>query len=455
MLIKRPQLISRECAWSQKINDLLPMFGGRGHVLTKMFLPGTAGRVLKADGGIEDPTSQLTDADGSQINSSTHFLEPVISGRARIGDRGLLVEGERTDLLPDGKTNFDVATTGWANSVGTVGFTSNTDVAPDGTTTADTLEDNATGSREQIAQDIAVANDTVIRTIALSIKKTSGATTFPMINLVYDGATSRQTRGILNTNTGVATIDQNTGTAGTVNVESDGDYWRISIMKANSDGNTNLRFIIGPAFSSNGTSADTSATGTSVVWGAQAEVSEFASSYIFTAAALRATDDIQYSNSSEVLIEGAQGTIVVGATPEYDAVNLLVDAFVFDVLTGDSDDGMRIVVDKTANQWNWQGKSGGTLTWNLMATTSPARGIRHLLAGTWDNADFRIFVNGIQEGIDSAGDAPTTTNPILFVGNNANLLTFFGLLASLIITRSVLIVSQIQQVNSRIRRWIP
>jgi hypothetical protein len=192
---------------------------------------------------------------------------------------GLLLEGARTNLCLRSEELDNAA---WANS-GAVAVTPNTDVAPDGTTTADTLTDDDAGAFEGRAQSFTVANDSLSHVFALFVKKTVGATNTFGINMSLSGGTPPAgSFPRLNTNSGVVA-------GGLLNTQalSVGNYWLFfSTITNNSQGNTALSVTVFPATGTNsgsnpGTDSVT-ATGSAVVWGAQLEKAVFPSSYIKT-----------------------------------------------------------------------------------------------------------------------------------------------------------------------------
>ena len=183
---------------------------------------------------------------------------------------GLLVEEARTNLITYSQ-QFDNAA--WGKPINTT-VTANTHVAPDGTTTADTI--NAIDN--QIIGNVAVTASTTY-TVSVFIRKTTGATLFPM--LVVNEFSSDQQR-VLNTNTGQLVVRNaalNTG----IQCESVGSYWHVS-YSGNVGANTILDFLIYPAASTNGSNYS-GGTGSIVAWGAQVEPGSFPTSYIPTTTA--------------------------------------------------------------------------------------------------------------------------------------------------------------------------
>lgn len=147
--------------------------------------------------------------------------------------------------------------------------TANTDVAPDGTTTADTLTDNITGNYTGLRQSFSVPNGSQSYVGSLYFKKTTGAASFPGLTLLYSGGTIKASSVAINTDTGVATA--RTGEVpDSVEVRDAGAYWRVFVTSANNaSGNTTLQMDIWAAVNTNGGATWAATTqGSAVIWGA-------------------------------------------------------------------------------------------------------------------------------------------------------------------------------------------
>ena len=147
---------------------------------------------------------------------------------------------------------------------GSAAATGDTDTAPDGTTTADSITDDNAVATETRYQSMAVPDDGSVYCASVYVLKTSGGTapTFVMA-LHFSGGTTTGSYPRLNTDTGQAMQYSAT-------VEDVGDFWRISTSLANnSSGNTTMSITLYPAFAAYGSSAqDVTQTGSAVVWGA-------------------------------------------------------------------------------------------------------------------------------------------------------------------------------------------
>lgn len=185
---------------------------------------------------------------------------------------GIVLEGEYKNLL-DNPEDFSGAE--W---VGTATITVNTNTAPDGTSTADKVEDTSAAAVQAITGSFAITNSQWY-TISVFVKKTSGALSiYPQFTLHYTGGSPNVDGAIsLNTNTGAII-----GTGSSTNKVFDcGDYWRVCLsMLNNAVGNTNCDFVIEPAYTNTlGGSSSVALTGFQIMWGARATNTPFPDSY--------------------------------------------------------------------------------------------------------------------------------------------------------------------------------
>lgn len=198
----------------------------------------------------------------STINSAPRFDHNPATGESL----GLLVEESRTNLLLRSEELGDAA---WTTAAATV--TSNTGVAPDGSSTADTITSSGTAV---ISQAVTKAASAITYTGSLFVKGTITALSFS----IDDGATTNRGRVVFNLSTGAISSTSNdgtfTGTSGTITSFLNGWYRLAITTTTNSTTSVRLR----PFWTGSGTSID--------AWGAQLETGAFGpTSYIPTTTA--------------------------------------------------------------------------------------------------------------------------------------------------------------------------
>ena len=147
----------------------------------------------------------------------------------------------------------------WVKPVG-VTITPNSDVAPDGTTTADTI----TSTGNQISQNASCLAGSDY-THAIFVKKTSGATYTPCLYLYFSGSTTDIYSVVIDTDTGTPDYVSAVGFSAPLDfgAEDAGDYWLLWV-KANSGTNTAINYFFYPNL--NKTTGSSSA-GSQVIWG--------------------------------------------------------------------------------------------------------------------------------------------------------------------------------------------
>jgi hypothetical protein len=230
-------------------------------------------------------------SDGYYTNSDG-TLTLFGSGALRRGDRGVLIEGARTNLLVRSQ-EFDNAA--WVKSNATV--TADTATAPDGTTTADTVTGVTSGAANSAYQEItAIAS---VYTFSLWVRAGT-ATTCAILVRDNTAATNLSVTAQILSGPGSVTGS----TAVTVSGLSTTEWTRVSLTSsaAATAGNT-LRCLFYPETS---VSVNTTSKN-NIIWGAQLEAASFPSSYIPTvaAAATRAADVLTYTVNTTAQINAA------------------------------------------------------------------------------------------------------------------------------------------------------
>ena len=227
--------------------------------------------------------------------NSAGLIVSVASGTPRsyydpttLGYRGYLAEGARTNLC----LQSNAFTTTWTNSVGLAATQNQT--GPDGATSAWTMTGTGTQTNDQ-----AITLTATTHTASIYVKKTTGATGFPVLECFASPLTALCT---IDTNNGIATVwTAKTGgwtiVTSSATCVSAGNFWRVSLTFLATAASWTFRWY--PCTTTNATQSTGSflgATGTSVCYGAQLEAGSFASSYIptTTASVTRNADVLTY-----------------------------------------------------------------------------------------------------------------------------------------------------------------
>lgn len=323
---------------------------------------------------------------------------------------GILIEEARTNLSLQSEEFFSDPI--WFKSPTLLNeVDSNTAVAPDGTTTMDTLRDLNLASVTSFRQNITVANDSLFHTFSIFILKDNDETRFPRIQLGYQLGAIRAAAYWINTKTG-ATFLQG---AGTVTVEDHGLYWRMSCaLDNNTTGNTKLVLVVEAAAGTVFGTIAVGATGEVTVWGAQLEKTSLATSYIKTTTApsprtadLVPMSDVSWYNAAEgtFFVEANDGGTVAGAFARLIELNDGADSdrLIMDIANGKP----RIFVD-----------DGSITQAALSAAIGVPRGETFRAAGAYKLNDVAVTSGGATVTTDSVAIMPDPTNFSFIIGSN-------------------------------------
>jgi hypothetical protein len=244
----------------------------------------------------------------TRVNASG-LIESVASGVPRLDYLGstcpkLLLEPQRSNLVLQSQ---DISSASWTKGNAPT-ITSNIAVAPDGTTTADGIQSADGTNYKTITQNFSVSANSTL-TLSFFVKKETSETAFGGFTLYFQGGTDKIVYGIVNAVTGTVTYASSSLTA-TTKVESYGNYWRIASTATDNGSNTTCAIGYYGTLSANGTSLNTGAGSVRTLWGFQAEVGAYGTSYIptTTAAVTRLADAASKTGISS-LIGQTEGTI--------------------------------------------------------------------------------------------------------------------------------------------------
>jgi hypothetical protein len=298
------------------------------------------------------------------------------------------VEPIATNLLLYSQ-EFDNAA--WVKSGSTI--TANTTAAPDGTTTADTLTGNGVLGAHSILQVQAASADG--KTFSVYLK--AGTNNFAQI--FFD-------------NTGVpfANFDLSTGSLGstgssvTATITSAGDGWYRCVVYTSSSLATNPR--IGLVTSSTAARSESNTLSTDIyLWGAQAELSATATSYIPTVAStVTRSADFVSVNTLSPWYNATEGTLF----SEWDQSSVATGNEPYQLQFSDGTLNNRIVLFATSITEQLFVGTGGVAQAFIGRTTLTANQTLKAAARVKAN-DFALVLNGGAASTDTSGTVPTVT----------------------------------------------
>jgi hypothetical protein len=290
----------------------------------------------------------------------------------------LLVEPQRTNLALFSEQFNDAA---WTKESATI--TSNSVIAPNGTTTADTFTATATNASHYLSQNINVTTGNTI-TFSCYVKNNGGN----FVQLVAGGTDFTPVDPYQNFNLQTGTLASGNITNSTITNVGNG-WFRIS-SSVTSTSTAVGYFFIAPIL--NGTSGRLSAftgDGTSgiYIWGAQLELGAYATSYIPTASAsvTRNADTCTKTGISS-LIGQTEGTIFL----DLDNIPYNSDWLTLNPISGSPyTNGIGIGYFSSTVRLQLYSPSG-----TIFATLTPISG-RNKIAIGYKSGDTVIYVNGV------------------------------------------------------------
>jgi hypothetical protein len=307
----------------------------------------------------------------------------------------LLVEPAATNLVLRSE-EFDNAS--WSKNRSTI--TANALTSPKGTTDADYIvEDTATNTHE------VVQTATVASGISYTLSVYAKADTRTNIALVLAGsafATGGNGQAIFNLLTGVVTSAINGATA---TISNAGNGWyRCSITKTSVT--TSAAVALQLVDGSNNTSYTGDGTSRASAWGAQLETGSVATSYIPTVAATATRNaDVISKTGVSGFIGQTEGTI-------YAEVDLRASATarrVFLLSDGTAANEIRVTASAlNLGDLQFAVRTAGTLQVNSFSPTNVYLSGTFKIAAAYKNADYALYVNGVQVLVSTAsGSLPS------------------------------------------------
>jgi hypothetical protein len=310
-------------------------------------------------------------------------------------ERGLLVEPGATNLMIQSQ-DLALALSSQSNSV----VTANSAVAPDGTTTADTLSfSNTNGYR---LRSFSIASGTTY-TASVFIKNNTYASGETLRINISDGVAGPTTAIITPFTNTVSSSGNPAWTNRTATIQDVGNGWyRVTV--SGTAGNTGTGWV---EFSSS------SVVNKEIfVWQLQFETGSVATSPMVTSGSTfnRVADVVSLTGASS-LIGATEGTIYAEVVPRnYTAsvnrriLNIRVDAN--NVISVDAEPTIRrysfVVTNGGVNQ-------AGIASGDIMTDSLK-------LAGAYKVNDFAFYINGNQIGTDVSGTVPDVTTGVVGLG---------------------------------------
>lgn len=359
-------------------------------------------------------TAYYTNSAGLLVSAASGALrfdyDPVT-----LAGKGILLEGARTNVLLRSQ-EFDSAT--WTKEFLTV--TADAIAAPDGTTTADTLTEDTTTNSRDVVQTTGVASAT---TVAISVYAKAGTRNY--IHLQFYKDTNNRFTQVFDLSLGAVGETSLGGTSGTIlsaSIQALSNGWYRCVVVGSLTG-ASPYVVIGMATAASGNSfvaGQPSYLGSSktvYLWGAQAEVGAFASSYIPTTSGsvTRAADSLIATPISAWFNQN-QGTIF-GRFQQLSSSSL----------------APYLQTDDAGSNYHAIYMSSGTVKGETVAASSlslgtPA-GARFKAAYAYNVNDFAGVMNGGTVQTDVSGALPPTQTRAIFGNDGTG--TYFGWLEQL------------------------
>ena len=373
---------------------------------------------LNFDGQTSSFTRATTAADAAKANGdqlATSIVTQNKTGTVQskyMGPDGKLINGYVTNLMPysEDLSNYSLLTFASPDP--------DTAVAPDGTTTADSLVEDTTASNVHYARNTISVTSGTTYTYSVYVK----ANTRDHVRVVLGDANNAFPSGDTGINVDLTDGSYTGGTAlDASSVTSVGNgWWRVSVTSTAASTTNGYAYV----FLHDGTSASYTGDGTSsiYVWGSQLEESAVANQYVSTIGA-SASDQvarIEYDASGNplgLLVEEQRTNIYPGTVPTNNKIT-------FTTNQGTAPDGTNTAIkatedsalgEKDAGTAGFDITSGKQYTASLFAKPNGRPGIRLLLPGAHfgDNliAHYDLQGNGsiLEWGGTNAPDATTIT----------------------------------------------
>lgn len=378
------------------------------------------------------PGWTFTRASTGYAQTSAGALTSFASGELRRTDKGVLLEGARTNLFTYSQQLDLGSGAPWSHTGVTV--TANATSAPDGTTTADKIVEVNAAGLPRIANSSLTVSAATAHTFSIYAK----AAERDQIRIVQEGSGAFSAYFLL---TGVGTISGLGGSAAaTITALADG-WYRCTLTWTT--GGTNPQSYVATA-SGGSTIASGDNTKGLYLWGAQLEAAAFPSSYIptTTASATRAADVLT------VPVSGLGYPLSLFA--ETDLVTLAggsVSQSYFEIDDSSGNNRALLYGTNGGSQASRMYCATANVNQALPTVGSLTTGVRKT-AGRCSLNSFQVAGNGTLATEDTSGTVPATPNLLVFGKESGTGTELFGYLRRCAIWPRALTDAELQSVTT-------
>lgn len=322
---------------------------------------------------------------------------------------GLLMEESKTNLLLYSE-QFDNAT--WTSELNPATVTTNNSIAPDGTNTADLIDDISASAAQLVRQPVTIPNDSASYTFSVFVERNTSR--YVALWLSFQGGITRESFWTYDLDSVVSQAGDSPATSGSITDVGNG-WRRLTITHANtSEGNVTLICRIYPAIAALG-SVDPTATGSIWVWGAQLETSEYVTSYIptTTVAVTRATDVAQITGTNfSKWYRQDEGSFITSASmpgfvPSGGSTNIV------SISDGTTNNVIRLRVIKASSGADLYVVAGGVIEVDTSDQTIGGLNTRFISSIGYKVNDFAVSTIGSAVQADASGNTPTVSQLVL------------------------------------------
>jgi hypothetical protein len=358
--------------------------------------------IVPSDGS-GDMTFARTGDTATRVNSSG-LIETVLANKPRLDYLGstcpkLLLEPQRSNRCLQSQ---DISSVYWTQA-GTSTIVANASVAPDGTTTADSIQSANASTYNNITQIFSVSENSTY-TFSVFVKKETTRINFAGVSLYFLGTTGKIASVAFNEVAGTATNLTDSNITPIIKVDDYGTYWRYSVTATDTGSNPTLIAYYYPTISLNGTSVNVGTGSVRTVWGFQLEAGAYATSYIpTTTASVTRNVDLLSKGSISSLIGSSEGTFFVNITIPEKASPCFISI-------SDGTNNNRIIIGYYNNVLRSYLDSGGTSSYAETIDTNPIIGQTYKIAIAYKNNDLKIYKNGVNTNTLTTFNAPIGLN---------------------------------------------